>query len=240
MYLHGLAKQVVNRGGRIFENSPALKIERDGKGWIVRTPEGAVKAQHVVLCCAIYSDGLDKRLENAAFPVQTYMLSTKPIDEKVLNEALPSQHAIYEMLFCSNYYRRLPGNRILWGGQVGLWSHPHDIAQKMLSEMFNIYPQLRGHVETESAWTGHMCYAPHKMPQIGKFEDGYWYNTCFGGHGLCPTTAGGEAIAEAIAEGGDVYKRFAPFKPFYTGGKLGRYAAQLVYGWWRARDYLNL
>lgn len=239
-YVRGLGKAISDKGGRIFEDSAALKIVKEGADWAVHTAGGKVKAKDVVLSCAIYSEGLDRRLENAAFPVQTYLMATKPIDPAVLKSAIDTRCAIYDTRFCSDYYRILPDNRLLWGGRVGLWAHPNDIAQAMLHDMFKLYPQLKGHVQPEVAWSGKLCYAPHKMPQIGQIEPGYWYNTGYGGHGLCPTTAGGEIVAAAIAEGDQLYKEFAPFGIGYAGGKLGRYGAQMVYWWWKTRDFIDI
>lgn len=239
-YLRGLAGVVSGKGGQIFENSEVVRVVREGASWVVHTGGGRVKAQHVVMCGSIYMDGVDRRLENAVFSVQSYMMSTAPVDENILKQTINTPHAIYDTRFCSDYYRILPDNRILWGGRVGLWAHPKDIAAVMLKDMFKLYPQLEGHVTAEDAWSCMMCYAPHKMPQIGQLEPGYWYNTAFGGHGLCPTTAGGELIAAAIAEGDETYKAFQPFSLSYAGGKMGRYVAQMVYLWWRTRDYLDV
>jgi gamma-glutamylputrescine oxidase len=105
--------------------------------------------------------------------------------------------------------------------------------------MLKVYPQLAGRVRAAYGWSGELCYAPHKMPQIGRLDENMWYATCFGGHGLAPTTAGGEIVAAAIAEGDDRYRLFAPFGLWYAGGPLGPYVAQTVYWWWRARDYLG-
>jgi gamma-glutamylputrescine oxidase len=77
------------------------------------------------------------------------------------------------------------------------------------------------------------------MPQIGRLDDNYWYATGFGGHGLAPTTAGGEIVAAAIAAGDTRHELFKPFGLWYAGGALGPYVAQTVYWWWRARDYLG-
>jgi len=172
--------------------------------------------------------------------VQTYMMSTNTVNEKVLDESINTRHAIYDTRFCSDYYRRLPNNRILWGGRVSLWSAPEDIAQAMLEDIFKIYPQLQGKILPEYAWSGKMCYAPHKMPQIGQMEKGYWYNTGYGGHGLAPTTVGAEIIATSIAGETEDYKLFAPFGVSYVGGSMGAYAAQLVYLWWKLRDKLDI
>lgn len=239
-YVHGVARAITEQEGQIFENSPAVKIEESGADWLVKTEKGSVRARHVVLCCSIYLDGLDRKLANASFPVQTYITVTKPVDEALLENSINTRCAVSDMRFCSDYYRRLEGGRILWGGRVALFANPSDISGMMLGDMFKVYPQLKGHVEAEFSWSGLLCYAPHKMPQLGEIKRGYWYSTGFGGHGIAPTTVAGELVAAAIADGDDTYKSFEPFGIGYAGGKMGRYVAQLVYLWWRARDYLSV
>jgi len=196
-----------------------------------------------MLCCAVraYIGALDRRLYNAHIPVQTYVMVTNPLSDTDLKSAINTDAALYDMRFASDYYRITPDNRILWGGRVGLWSDPKDTAKTLESDMLNVYPQLSGVARAELGWAGTMCYATHKMPQLGQLEPGYWYCTGFGGHGLVPTTVGAEAIASAIAQSD--FKNLDLFKPFglsYTGGALGRYVAQAVYGFWRLRDYIDL
>lgn len=240
-YVQGLARAIASKGGKIFENSAALKITRDKDGdWTAHTATGNVRARDIVVCCSTDVRKLDHRLDNAVFPVETYVMATEPIDPQLLAETVNTRYAVYELRFACNYYRRIEGNRLLWGGRVALGSKPHDIAADMLHDMFKVYPKLKGHVKPETAWSGLLCYAPHKMPQIGYFEDGYWFNTAFGGHGLCGTTVGGEVVAAAIADGDRTFQQFAPFRPFYAGGRPGRYVAEAAYLWWRARDFLGI
>lgn len=238
-YLHGLGDAISAAGGRIFENSAVVKIGRDGADWKVETAGGAVRAKDIVWCCAVYAQGLDRRFENSVIPVQTYIMVTEPMPEETWADSINTRHAIYDTRFCSDYYRRLPDNRLLWGGRVGLFAHPENIAEAMVGDMLKIYPQLEGHARPAFAWSGMLAYAAHKMPQIGQMEPGYWYNTGYGGHGLCPTTVGGEIVASAIAGGSEEYKKFSPFGVYYSGGKMGRFGAQGVYLWWRFLDWWN-
>lgn len=239
-YVQGLARVITDKGGRIFENSKALSVEKHQGGWRVRTEGGVVDAKQVVLCCAIDVNGLDKRLARATFPVMTYIMVTKPLSAEALRESVNTTHAIYDMRFASDYYRVMHDNRILWGGRVSVGKDPAALSDIMLADLLKVYPQLSGRVEAEMSWSGRLSYAPHKMPQIGKLDDGYWYCTCFGGHGLVPTTVGGEIIASAIANNDTRHEWFKPFGLSYAGGKLGPYVAQSVYFWWRMRDYLGL
>ncbi len=238
-YIQGLASLIAQKGGRIFENSPALDISRDGEGWRVRTAQGSIRARKVVMCCSIYSRGLNRRIENAAFPVKTFVMVTDPVSAADLAGSINTTHAIYDTRFASDYYRVLPDRRIMWGGRVQLWGSPHDLAQSMFRDMLKVYPQLEGRTKPDIAWSGLMCYAAHKMPQIGEIAPGYWYNMGYGGHGLVPTTVGGEVVAAALTGPDRAYKLFAPFGLQYAGGSLGRYVAQMIYWWWRLRDAVS-
>lgn len=240
-YVQGLAADITARGGQVFEGTKATKITSlAGNRWRVETASGGVvEADHVVLCCSIYINGLDKRLRNAAFPVRTFVMVTDPVDPQDLKDSINTEHAIYDMRFASDYYRVLPDNRIMWGGRVSIGQDPDRIAELLEGDLLKVYPQLRGKVRAAYGWSGELCYAPHKMPQIGQLAPNYWYATCFGGHGLAPTTVGGEVIAGAIASGDERYKLFSPFGLNFAGGPIAPYVAQSVYWWWRLRDYLG-
>ncbi len=240
-YAHGLAGAIESHGGQVFENTKALRIEDNNAGYIVHTPAGRVICDQVVLSCSIYIDGaLSAKLKYAAFPVYTFVMVTTPIPEDILDGALATRYAIFDNRFAQDYYRRLEDGRILWGGRVSLSAAPEDLAEIMLRDLLKVYPQLEGHVQADYAWGGELCYAPHKMPQIGELKPGLWYNTCFGGHGLVPTSVGGDVVSSAIAEGDERYKLFEPFsKLWFAGGPLSPYIAQSVYYAWRIRDFLR-
>jgi gamma-glutamylputrescine oxidase len=240
-YLRGLARAAQERGGAIFEDSAVTTLAREGSGaWRIETAGGTVRAKNVVLCTSVYGQALDRRLAFSAIPVQTYIMVTAPMGEDVYAGSLNSPHAIYDTRFCSDYYRRLPEGRLLWGGRVGLFSHPDDIARALTEDILKVYPQLDGQVKPDFAWSGLLSYATHKMPLIGRLENGLWYNTGFGGHGLCPTTAGGELIAAALASNDPGWRHFDAFPRGFAGGPLGRYGALLVYLWWRLRDQMGV
>lgn len=239
-YVQGLARAITGLGGQVFEQSKAVRIEKTGAGYIVHTAGGRIEAKEVVLCCSIDVNGLDKRLARSVFPILTFIMVTKPVAAERLAQSINTRHAIYDTRFSSDYYRVLPDRRIMWGGRVALKDNPERVAQWLMGDLLKVYPQLEGHVEAEMAWSGRLCYAAHKMPQIGRLDDGYWYCTCFGGHGLVPTTIGGELIASAIAHDDQRHRMFEPFGLDYGGGGLGPYVAQSVYYWWRLRDHLGL
>ncbi len=238
-YIQGLAGVIESKGGRIFEYSPALAVEETSSGSRVKTASGTVHAAHIVYCGSAYFNGLEKRLSRACLPVSTYVMVTEPLSREKMASAITKPYAIRDTRWTDDYYRILPDNSLLWGGRVGLGTRvPANLDRAMLGDLLKIYPQLEG-VRVKSAWAGIMGYTTHKMPHIGRLRDGVWSCTNFGGNGLGPTTAGGEMIAAAIAQGDETYKLFERFGHQWTGGPLGPLVAQGVYYSWGIADALH-
>jgi hypothetical protein len=74
------------------------------------------------------------------------------------------------------------------------------------------------------------------MPQIGELSPGLWLASGFGGHGLNTTAMAGNILAQAIAEGDDTWRLFAPYELVWAGGKVGRAVMQVYYSWFSARE----
>lgn len=236
-YVVGLAQAAAQGGARVFEQSPARTIERDGVSFVVRTPQGAVRAKDVVFAGGAYIRGVSPRIERAILPIATYMIATEPLGTR-LAEAIGASHAVYDTRFAFDYYRPLQDTRILWGGRISVFNRdPDAIARLLRRDLLRVYPQLKD-VQVEHAWGGLMSYARHKMPQIGRTADGLWHAVAFGGHGIAPTTVAGETLAAALAEGRPVPKSFTTFGLTRTFGIAGLAAAQLTYAAYQTRDTL--
>ena len=80
--------------------------------------------------------------------------------------------------------------------------------------------------------------ALHRMPQIGELSGGLWLASGFGGHGINTTAMAGNILAQAIVEGDDAWRLFAPFELVWAGGSIGRAVMQVLYWWLDARERL--
>ncbi|NML32659.1 NAD(P)/FAD-dependent oxidoreductase [Paraburkholderia antibiotica] len=234
-YVLGVAAAAARAGVTIHEGSPVVSLQRNGAGFVVQTPHGALDARHVVLAGGGYARNVYARVERAVLPIATYVMATEPLGEK-LHDAIATRAAIYDTRFAFDYYRPLPDTRILWGGRISVRDRePEAIARLLRQDLLKVYPQLRD-VRIEHAWGGLMSYARHKMPQIGRSTDGVWYAVGFGGHGMAPTAVSGELLAAAISGERPVPDAFASFGLTRTFGALGLAAAQLTYTAMQTRD----
>jgi gamma-glutamylputrescine oxidase len=240
-YARGLAAAVEREGGRIHERSRVTRIGAprtpDG-GHEVHTADGVVHARHVVVAGGGYLSGVSAPLERAMLPIATYVMATEPLGD-ALAASIPGQAAIYDTRFSFDYYRPLPDTRILWGGRISILDRAAEpIARLLKRDMLKVYPELRD-VKVDFAWGGLMSYARHQMPQIGRLPDGCWHALGFGGHGVGPTTAAGELIADAIAAGAPIPAGFARYGLPRVWGAAGMAAAQMTYNWAELKDWLN-
>ncbi|MGN6652699.1 NAD(P)/FAD-dependent oxidoreductase [Trinickia sp.] len=229
-YALGIATLLSDAGVRIYERSAARGITREHQRdrYLVSTTNGSIEARHVVMAGGGYARGVYRAVERAVLPIATYVVATEPLGPR-LAQAIDCASAVYDTRFSFDYYRALPDTRILWGGRISIFErNPRAIARLLMRDLVRVYPQLKG-IELDYAWGGLMGYARHKMPQIGQCGDGVWHAVGFGGHGVAPTTAAGELIAAAIAEGRPVPAPFARFGLEPAHGLLGLAAAECTY-----------
>jgi gamma-glutamylputrescine oxidase len=249
-YARGLAAAIERAGGRILERSRAGRIERrsDGAGYEVHAAAdgrdsagespGIVHARDVVVAGGGYLRGLSAPLERAMLPIATYVMVTEPLGQ-ALAAAIPGRAALYDTRHSFDYYRPLPDSRLLWGGRVSILERDaRSIARLLRRDVCKVYPELRD-ARIDYAWSGLMSYARHQMPQIGRLPDGTWHALGFGGHGVGPTTAAGELIAESIAAGRPLPAGFADYGLPRVWGGAGRVAAQATYNWFEFRDWVR-
>lgn len=234
-YANGLTRAAQALGVQAFEKSPAVRLERDGAGWVVHTPSGQVRAQHVVLACGGYLAGLHPQVDRSVLPIATYVMVTEPLGERMDN-VLKTRAAIYDTRFAFDYYRPLPDTRLLWGGRISVLDRSAPEVKRLLyKDMLKVFPQLEG-VEVAYAWSGLMSYARHQMPQVGQVEPGLWVAQAFGGHGVAPTTFCGEVIAAGIAQENERWKEFSRYGLVSAMKPVGFLGAQLSYWWATAKD----
>lgn len=222
-------------GVRIHESSRVRTVARDGAGWRVETGVAQVRCRQVVVCCGGYIDGLFRSLARATLPIATYVMATEPLGAR-LRDAMRTDAAVFDTRFAFDYYRPMPDTRLLWGGRLSIHERSSaDLAALLYGDLIRVYPQLSG-VRVTHAWSGLMSYSRHHMPQIGRLPDGEWYAMGFGGHGVAPTTLGGEVLAQAMTGEAPIPSAFSGYGLEPTFGKLGLLAAQLTYWSLQARD----
>jgi glycine/D-amino acid oxidase-like deaminating enzyme len=159
----GLKGAAMSLGVRIYEDTKATAIERDGVGVLVHTPLGNVRAGKVALATNAFKPLL-KRLNHYIAPVYDYCMVTEPLSPQQLADiGWANRQGLSDIPNQFHYYRLTADNRILWGGYDAIYfwrgrmsteleSRPESWA-KLSRHFFETFPQLEG-VRFTHAWGG--------------------------------------------------------------------------------------
>jgi glycine/D-amino acid oxidase-like deaminating enzyme len=233
----GLAAAIEAAGGRIYEHSKALSYRQEGQGYVLKTEQGSVRADVLVLACNAYIDELDPALAKRVLPVGTYQVATAPLGAAQAKALLPTNACVTDNQFVLDYFRVTPDHRLLFGGGCTyLGGMPKDIASATRPFLERVFPQLAG-VPIEFAWGGHIDITLKRTPDIGGADNRYWLQG-YSGHGVLPTLAGARAVSDAILGNADLLNLYQGLNnPGFPGGRYLAAPLEAVgKAWYRLRD----
>ena len=234
-YALGLADAAERAGAHIFENSPVRVVDRAGVRKRIETPNGRVRAGHVVLAGNVHLGAVAQSLADTLVPITGFTGVTQPLGVR-LAAAVTFHGAVTDSRYATRHYRIVGGDRLLWtgGASAGRYGLTR-MKRRLEAELRTIYPELWP-VEFERFWPAEMGFAVHRMPQIGEVEPAVWLAGAFGGQGLNTSAIAGDLIARAVVERDDTWRRFLPFELVWAGGRVGRAGVGAALWGWRQSE----
>lgn len=239
-YVLGLARAAREAGAAIHEMTPALAIaRRDGKPG-VSTPEGSVRADHLVLACNAHLGTLEPRIASTIMPINNFIIATEPLGAARAHSLIANDAAVADSKHVIDYYRLSADGRLLFGGGESYrMRYPRDIAGIVRRCMLKVFPQLAD-VAIDYAWGGKVAITMNRLPAFGRLDGDVFYAQGFSGQGVALTTLAGKLIAEAVAGQAERFDVLAQIPtPRFPGGTLLRWPS-LVAGmlYYALRDKL--
>lgn len=116
-YARGLARAAMQAGVAVHGGTKAVRLERTGAEWRVRTPGGTVAAAQVVLATNGYTDGLWPGLRRTVAPVFSSIVASAPLAERVRAAILPGRSVLWENGRVTVYCRIDAAGRMVLGGR---------------------------------------------------------------------------------------------------------------------------
>jgi len=236
----GEARTAHNLGVQIFEQSPVTRIEH-GDRPRVRTANGHVEADAVVLAGNAYSLMEPKHLSNLVFPAGSYIIGTEPLSEDVVNEINPRDVAVCDLNEVVDYYRLSADKRLLYGGACNYSGRdPASIKSFILPRMLKVYPQLRD-VRIDFEWGGKIGIVLNRIPAVGRINKNVYYCQGYSGHGVTATHVMGEVMADAVGGTMERYDLFADMGHFRLPGSqwIGNQIIALGMLFYKMKDKLG-
>ena len=236
----GEATAIESLGGIIYENSPAIRVER-GEQPVVHTPDGSIRARFVVVAGNAYLGGLIPELAAKSMPCGTQVIATEPLDEELARSLLPQDYCVEDCNYLLDYYRLSADKRLIYGGGVVYGARdPADVTSIIRPKMLKTFPQL-ANVKVDYAWTGNFLLTLSRLPQVGRLGSNISYSQGCSGHGVTYPHVAGKVIAEALSGQAERFDAFAslPHYPFPGGQRFQAPLSALGAMYYSLRDRIG-
>ena len=204
----GLKAAAMSLGVRIYEDTKATSIEKDGVGVLVTTPLGRIRAGKVALATNA-AKPLLKRIGHYIAPVYDYCMVTEPLSNAQLESVgWKLRQGLSDISNQFHYYRLTEDNRILWGGYdvIYYWrgkinpefeTRPETWA-KLSKHFFDTFPQLEG-LKFTHAWGGVIDTCSRFCVFWGSGMQGrVAYSVGYTGLGVASTRFGAEVMLDML------------------------------------------
>ena len=225
-YARELARVAATAGATIHTRSQVRDLARSSTiGWSLRTSDGELRANSVVVATAAYCDDLVAGLRRTFVPVRTAQVATGPLPARQLATILPCRQVASDTRRLLTSFRISPDQRLVMGGsgatagdhKVSLEKHLHRSARELFGHL--------GALRWEFCWSGYFAVTADYLPHVHEPQADLHVALGCNGRGIAISTAMGKLLAERIL-GRDSQSlevpvtRLRPF-PFHSMRKLG-------------------
>jgi gamma-glutamylputrescine oxidase len=239
-YALALARAAEGAGVVIHEGSIVLGIDK-GEPATLRTKDGELRAQHVILAGNGYMPDLEPQVAAQVMPINSFIGATEPLGNR-WTDVLADDIAVADSKFVVNYYRFSEDRRFLFGGResYGL-GFPKDIAGPLRMRLANLFPQLRG-ARIEQFWGGTLGITMTRLPLIIRVAPNIVSGGGFSGHGVALSGVTGRIMAEAVLGQAERFDALAALPtPRFPGGAIARAPLlTMAMTWYALRDRLGV
>lgn len=235
----GLAQAATAAGARIHEMSEVLELTPGPKP-ILRTAQGSVTCDHVILAGNGYLGNLVPQVAARVMPINNFIIATEPLGEAA-KSVLSRNIAVADSRFVVNYWRLSDDNRLLFGGGESYGYRFPDILKTVRKPMLEIYPQLRD-TRIDYAWGGTLAITMNRMPAWMRVTPNILAASSCSGHGVALSTLSGKVLAETVAGTAERFDLMANLpQARFPGGAAGRWPLLvLAMTWYGLRDRLGV
>jgi glycine/D-amino acid oxidase-like deaminating enzyme len=196
----GLARVVLEQGGRIYARSPVVSFNRQNDRWVVKTAQGQISARALIVATNAYTGEFSKALApdiaREVMPVLSWQMATQPLSEAARKTIIPGRQSMSDThgeLYFARYDAR---NRLVTGGNVlGPANKAEKLKTMVAARLQRLWPEI-GQVQFDYVWNGYVGMTTDFLPRIHRLgPNAYGWTGC-----------NGRAVALSIALGGELSK----------------------------------
>lgn len=238
-FVYGLARVATKYGALLIEGAEVTKIQRTKGRFTISTARGQMKAREVLIATNGYTTFVVPKIRFGVILGGGYCTVTEPLPEELLLSLSPKGRGFFDSRFFLNYFRLIPGGRLLFGGWKTLVRDKDTeiIGLKIQTRILEVFPQLE-RVRLSHSWTGRFAFTFDMLPHIGKVN-GIHYALGGNGHGVGAMSYLGHEAGRLMT--GQIDRSFfADIKhPRFFFAPLDRLYWPFVNAWFRFQDWIN-
>ncbi|NMP32151.1 FAD-binding oxidoreductase [Thalassotalea sp. M1531] len=219
-------------GAKIYTGTPVTHWTQTENSQVIKTPSAQIMAKKVVLATNGYTPkGFHPWVNNRFLPVLSQIIVTEPLtDEQIQACNWQTNNVVMDTRALKYYYRKLPDNRILFGGRgaiTGKGAEDPYYAKRLLNVLKESFPALHT-INYQYAWSGWICMSLDDIPHIfHNNEQNIFYAMGYCGAGLSFSAQAGKRLAEKVAEKTmpdlPIFNRHLPKFPFAPLRRVGQW-----------------
>ncbi len=228
----GYQKFARQAGAKIHCSSPIIEWHEDNQRQQLITPQGKITANKVVIATNGYTPkNFHSLVTNKTLPVLSQIIVTEPLsDEQIAQSNFLTSNVVMDTRALKYYYRKLPDNRILFGGRgaiTGKSAEDPYYAQRLLAVLKTSFPALKS-LNIAYAWSGWICMALDDLPHVYQNEqNNVFYSMGYCGSGVSFSVQAGKRLADKVAEKSvpdlPLYNKALPTFPFAPLRRVGQW-----------------
>ncbi len=200
-YACGLAEAGIKAGARLYEHSPVTGIDETKDGWILKTPEGTLKAKSVIIAVHAYPSHNFKSNMKSMISMNFFQFATSPLSSDILKTILPERQGAWDTNLILSSYRLDAAGRLIVGSVGSVNGFAYGLHENWVKRTIaKTFPQI-GDVELEYGWHGRFAMNTDHVPRFHLFDKTMAMITSYNGRGIGPGTVFGKLLAEYITTG---------------------------------------
>jgi len=238
----GVMRMARAAGATVHSASPVTAWHREGAMHVLTTPRATLRARRVVIATNGYTpEHLHPALRATTLPVLSHIVMTRPMTaEEKAASAFRTSHVLTDTRNLLYYWRRLPDDRILFGGRGKIVETSEGQTEQrdlLLAALKRKLPALEN-ITADYDWWGWVCLTPDFLPHVARAEDdaSVHYAIGYQGSGVSYALFAGKRLAAAL--GGDAMRPLPVTTPLprFPMASLRRIGQRVAYQWYRYAD----
>jgi len=202
-YAFGLARAAQKEGAKLYDRSPVIELDKGEGGYLLKTPNGQVRAGKVIIAVQGYPEQAFQSQVNNLVPFNYFQFATRPLNPSVLETVLPGKNGAWDTNLILSSFRLDEFGRLLVGSVGNVEGFAMDLNRAWAKRTIaKVFPQIPD-VDLEYGWYGRIAMTTNHIPRFHVMDEGLAMVTCYNGRGIGPGTVFGKLMAQYMAGGSE-------------------------------------